>query len=585
MRLRPIRPRLWMAAATILLAGAALWAAAEHEGAPPPQLAAMLPAGALLYLEAPDFGSLLRDFNSSEEKKAWLTSENREAFGQSRLFTRLSQAQDEFTAAAGIPANGDLLGQVAGTQSCFALYDIGNLEFVYVTRLEQRELETTPLWQTRGKFEQRTAGGVQFFLHANGKRTAAFAEASGWLVLGTRGDLVAGVLERMQGASRARSISDEGWFASAVHPASGAKINVASDLRMVLNLDAIVPSPYFRSYWIQRNITEMKQYASAVSDLYRAPESYREQRVLVRREGLPPRASGDISTLAGMAPESAAFYSAQTSPDVQGVESALRDNLLEFKQHPVQSWDQAPQLSAAGDAGSGSDLETRIDAAPVVERATDAYLPLHTLLTAAQPDAMLQVHGTPAAADGVFARIASAAVVSSPVPWQEQDVRRALTSALAPGLTAGQLGAGWQTRQSPAGDYAALNGAVNLYLAVSGRRLLLSNDAPMLESLLSRQQAGKTKPIQQGSAVTYAAVFHHAAQQASYRALMTRLDRVGHRGRSEGEAAQEQGQSPAFFSGNVESLSTVLSRVDTETVQESDLGDKVTETVTYSWKR
>jgi hypothetical protein len=38
---------------------------------------------------------------------------------------------------------------------------------------------------------------------------------------------------------------------------------------MTLNLAAIVRSPYFRSYWVQQNITEMKQYTAALSDLYR----------------------------------------------------------------------------------------------------------------------------------------------------------------------------------------------------------------------------------------------------------------------------------------------------------------------------
>ena len=86
------------------------------------------------------------------------------------------------------------------------------------------------------------------------------------------------------------------------------------DLRMVLNLDKIVPSPYFRSYWIERNITEMKQYASAVSDLYRTPQSYREELVLVRHAGLAAKAQGDVQALSALAPEDAAFYRAQASP-------------------------------------------------------------------------------------------------------------------------------------------------------------------------------------------------------------------------------------------------------------------------------
>ena len=49
------------------------------------------------------------------------------------------------------------------------------------------------------------------------------------------------------------------------------------DLRMVLNLDKIVPSPYFRSYWVQQNVTDMRAYTAAVSDLFRSKQEYREE--------------------------------------------------------------------------------------------------------------------------------------------------------------------------------------------------------------------------------------------------------------------------------------------------------------------
>ena len=43
---------------------------------PPAKLAAMMPSGALLYLEAPDFGRLLRDWDASKVKADWLESAN-----------------------------------------------------------------------------------------------------------------------------------------------------------------------------------------------------------------------------------------------------------------------------------------------------------------------------------------------------------------------------------------------------------------------------------------------------------------------------------------------------------------------------
>ena len=92
--------------------------------------------------------------------------------------------------------------------------------------------------------------------------------------------------------------------AEAVKQAAANPAQVArGDLRMVLNLDKIVQTPYFRSYWVQRNITEMKQYTSAVSDLYRTRESYREERVLLRRAPRNTDPGGDIAALAALAPD------------------------------------------------------------------------------------------------------------------------------------------------------------------------------------------------------------------------------------------------------------------------------------------
>ena len=191
-----MKRRLW-SAVVVLLAGCGLIFAIgqiEQAIAPAPQLASMLPEGALLSIESPDFSSLLKDWNSSAQKRAWILSDNYAAFSNSRLFSRLSQAQDEFSAAAGLPAGGSLLERVAGKQSCLGLYDIGNLEFVYITRLNQQAIEGTPLWQTRSKYEQRTEAGTTFYVHKDEQsaRIAAFASKNGWLILATREDLLAG---------------------------------------------------------------------------------------------------------------------------------------------------------------------------------------------------------------------------------------------------------------------------------------------------------------------------------------------------------------------------------------------------------
>lgn len=582
-----MKRRLWGALGVLLLCCATVFAVVGLELAAKakPELPALLPEGALLSIEARDLGGLLKDWNTSDEKHAWLISDNHAAFSNSRLFNRLSQAKDEFSAAAGIPTGQSLLEKVAGKESCLALYDIGNLEFVYVTRLDQQGIENTPLWQTRGKFEQRAEAGTTFYVHkdAQSSRVAAFASRDGWLILGTREDLVAGVLDRLAGTA-SHSVASEEWYAAAVKQAAGER----GDLRMVLDLDRIVRTPYFRSYWVQRNITEIRRYTSAVSDLYRTSETYREERVLLRRTATTTAVSavsqGDVAGLVALAPSDAAFYAAQSMPDSESVLRSLRGNLLEVKpDQSIMSYTTAPSAAFGENAGNAAQLDVLIDRAPVAAPQTDIFQPLRALLAAAEPDGLLEVYSTRAPGKSPFVSLQTGMVISSPRAWDGDAVRKAVTSALPSGLTTGKLGVHWKRRSSAAGEYQALDGTVSLYTAVSGNRLLLANDSSLLEQLLAR--AAKSGSDVRTEGVTYAALFRPMQEQRNFRVLMTQLDRAGNRGAVEGKNAASGGETPAFFSGNVASLARAFSKVESERVQENDLGGKVTQTVIYQWAR
>jgi len=140
----------------------AAWAAYQAAAPVLPPLSRYVPSGALLYLEAKNFSSVLADWDSSSEKKEWLHSSDYEVFSRSRLFLRLKDAGDKFTAAAGLPPDMNILHQVAGTQSALALFDIGKLQFLYITRLPSANGMQSALWQTRSKFETRNAGELNF---------------------------------------------------------------------------------------------------------------------------------------------------------------------------------------------------------------------------------------------------------------------------------------------------------------------------------------------------------------------------------------------------------------------------------------
>jgi hypothetical protein len=540
-----------------------------------PSLARYAPPGALLYLEAKDFSRLVSDWSGSPEKAQWLTSANYEVFRRSRLLSRLKQASDQFTAAAGLPPDMNFVSQVAGSQSALALYDIGKLQFLYITKLDSAKAEQTALLQARAKFQTRSAAGVAFYYRqdAQSGREVAFATSNGYLLLATRGDLMAGALQLLAATANGASIEQEPWWSRSVGAA-----RQPGDLRMVLNLDKIVPSPYFRSYWIEQNITAMRAYSAAISDLYLSAGEYREERVLLKKAAPDAgNSSGNnaeaVAKLAQLVPGDAGAYQIQSSPSADVCVALLETKLLAPHSGPGAASQIAPQvpLSSGETAGAG-DMETRIDQPPP-EMPAQAAEPdaLKALLAANPVEASLDVERTDVGPEGVFVRFHTAVVLLGSSDWNESGALSAIANFASPALTASSLGVNWR----PGAGIEELDGLWNLSAAVRGKYLFLSDDPEMLGRLLSNLANEKTA----ASSATFIAGFNHAAERAGFDSLTALVD-------NQNVAwTKSAGRAPLFFSDNVASLSSVLSALSSEKIVVRDSGDKVLQTVTYEWSK
>jgi hypothetical protein len=553
----------------------ASWAALQSAPAEEAAFSRYCPAGALLYLQAKDFSSQLSDWNSSPQKQQWVKSANYEVFSNSRLLLRLKQASDQFNAAAGLPPDANFLKQVAGRQSSLAIYDIGKLQILYITQLSAGRSAQSALWQTRAKFETRNAGGVTFFFRRDPESgtEVAFAVNGDHLLLATREDLMAGALQLMAG-SKDRTVEAEQWWSQAT-----AAAGPAGDLRMVLNLEKIVPSPYFRSYWIQRNITDMKQYSGAVSDLFRSGSEYREERVLLKKTPLAG-ASAENDGAAGVAdlirlvPPQAGVYEVKANPSAAECFELLETKILAPHLGPAAAEKLAPQVALSnGETGSGSDLETRIDQVTAPQSVlSDSGAPLKELFQKNRVRALLRVQETERDKDGVFVRLYSGIVLLGESDWNETAVRSSLIDFVRPGLTAGQLGVEWQARSGS----QQMNGLWELDTAVRGKYLLIADLSGLLNQLLANlNQKADLKPA------LFAAGFDHGRERENFGRLTGLLGRPGdNTGGSPG-----QGHTPEFFSENIASLSSTLAGVTSEKIVVRDAGDKVLQTVTYEWAR
>lgn len=538
----------------------------------PPLLSKYVPAGPLVYLEAKDFSTLLSDWNSSPQKEQWLTSENYEVFSRSRLLLRLKGASDQFAAAAGLPPDMNFLSQVAGERSAFALYDIGNLQFFYITYLPSAQSMQTTLWQARSKFEPRSAGGVDFYLRRDpqSQREVAFAVSGDYLLLSTREDLMAGALQLMSGKLD-RSVAAEKWWAQ-----STAAAGQAGDLRMVLNLEELVPNGYFRTYWVQQNITDLKQYSASVSDLYRSSKQYREERVLIKKEEPKQTSSPDglaaVADVGRLVPSEAGVYRAEANPTSDAVFLLLENTLLATRLSPVPPSQVAPQVQlTSGEQAGGSDLETRIDQAPVDRPpAQQSASALKQLLDKTPLLSSLQVQSTVPDQSGVFVRIHSAVVLVAGSEWNQAAIQSALTDFVRPGLTASQLGIGWQQESG----YEKLDGLWPLVVSVRGKYLLVSDDPGLLEAILANfSLKSDRKPADM------LAGFNHQQERGNF----ARFSRVVDRPSATVTDNENRRGELQFFSNNMASLSSTLAAVSAETVEVRSEGNKQRQTVTYEW--
>ncbi len=532
------------------------------------------PEGALLYIEAQDFSGLLHDWNAAPEKAKCLESENSLVFSESRMLLRLRRFHENFAEAAGVSADTRFVADVAGKESVLALYNIGKIEFLYITHLPSANFLSSALWQSRNKFQPRSAGGTTFFTRKTegAGQVVAFAIAGDYLLLSTREDLMAHALQLLAGQP-GRSMRQEEWFSKAVAEAPAT----SGDLRMVMNLEKIAVAPQFRTYWIQQNITEMQSYRAAVSDLYREGRIYREERALLRmtQEGTKEATGAQIEpatvdALLPLPPDDSGFYQARVCTPQEAVD-VLEQKVLSPRLTGFRSQSVAPQtLLTSGVMGSESDLDTRIDAATPSSK-EDSSSELRRQFAQAGARAFLVVQGTRRNQDGVLLTLPSVMVFASSHDWSLQSLQSALQADLAPSLTAAKLGLGWKPVDQ-GGGYSELDGVHPLQLAVRGKLLYIGNQPEMLTAMLQK----KNTAVQPQGAI-YAAGFNHAGERQNFYEFSAAIDRS-----SQPQSRYETNQ-PRFFSQNIASLSRALARLESEKIVVREAKNKVFQTVTYRW--
>ncbi|HYP15366.1 MAG TPA: hypothetical protein VEQ63_15670 [Bryobacteraceae bacterium] len=512
---------------------AVLWLVAQSLQ-PTVALPQIFPGGAVLYIEAKDLASLLRDWHSSAEKKLWRASANYQVFSRTVLIGRLTEAQSEFSDAAGFLPEMSFADSVAGGQTALAIYDIGNLEFLYVTRLDLSQATKTVLFRNRSSYETRNSGGHEYLVRTNGKRTVAFASVNGLLMLATRESLVSGALYLLAQRGGA-AISAEAWYREATAVAARQ-----GDLRMVLNMPGLLQSTYFRSYWLHRNASELRPFSAGIVDLYRESGTVREERSFLRpspAESMMEREAA-VRQLAALVPQDEGFFRVWASSSNAEAATLIRSKIVSpGPQTSAEVRTAGVAESADVRAGDPSDLETSIDQPPLDMPADDQMLGLNRLIEGNEVQAIAHIQSSRNGSDGVLVNNETAIAMHGARDWA--DVR-----------------------------------LPNAEVHRSGRLLIIANRPEILKRVTARIGA---PPAQE--AASYIARYQHARELGPFERMMRMVDL----GSTRPESVFNSGVTgqPEFFSGNVTSLGRTLERLHSVSVQSRDDGTRVQHQVLY----
>lgn len=532
-----------------------------------------LPGGAVIFAETGDLGRLIEIWGGSVTADRYLQSRNFREFSNRRLGLRLAARWREFSDGIGSEIGSSFLRSLSKRQAALAVYDVGELELVFIAPLSRAAFEASLLFGLKGTFEEsQTEKGTAFYSKEfevdNGRRDQKvfFGQIAGRLVIATDEKLFAATeTNLLESASRSK-LSQDAAFGLLRDTDPRAFVTVWIDQR-ALNGDY-----YFRRYWLGKKVSELAGYRSGRFTLKIEKDRIVEERQYLLTRTKSPRilSARQLRELRGFVPMNATFYRIQTADRLSAgreilgslfaeqVTSRAREEGLQLFRSEESFYDD---YIYSGFYGLDERFEKRIDESeedggpPRAGNRTSELKKIVDMLGGGALS-LLSVRDPVSLEFPLFADARRGGAVSVPAGFNESAFRAAIVS-----IASHQVGAADQTlklewSQGSSGEarWQCLElpfvGREFCYVR-SGGYLLFANSGELMAEMLSQGSEESTDGV--------------AAGLSEYSALnisVGKEDLEGIFSRLNPDAKEDD-----FFKGNVASLLGSLSELGTITVE------------------
>jgi hypothetical protein len=585
------------------------------------KLAAVMPRGAMVYVQASDLAALMKTWLASPVRSKFYDSASFAAFQKSHVYLKLQDRKKDFETAIGVGLDEKRLAELAGRASAVSVYDIGKLEIVFVTEVPRARAVASALFKLAPQFSERSADGTSYYVRdvaTDGGRLNqqfCFAYVEGMLIVTTTEGLM------IRAVSNAKAPSADSLSSDVVALAEQAGGFSAHDVTMWLDQTRLNRNRYFDNYWIHQNVSgELANIESGLIDLRITREGMNEQRWFkmgVASQGLRVSAisAEQIAAFMKFAPANAQLVQVRAAAPPEHLSSAIEESL--FGELPEDSW-SPPEIPDRTRATGSEDEHTRAERYSRLDSRFDIDVDDEQAPKRGSGDGgqVLGKTGSNAPAASDFAKsvgpilanvsttsycelVRSRSEAGKPFVRFERAIvaqlkpdaavnREALEAAILSELRARFVVAGTQPRLEWQDEGAVRFVAQSLLeqgaaYSVSGNYLVLASSKELASDILQAAKASTSSSEKTDGPVEFYALIRVAAAKPAFDTLMSTLDgRDQPTKPSRGKKDEEEEREVKFFSENLSSLVAASTIREVHLTRQS-AGPITTERVVYSW--
>ena len=539
-------------------------------------LAKDLPSGALGYLQTVDLPQLIKLWSESKLKEKYLASENFADFSTSHLGIKLAERFADFENSIGFSRDLQTLSSLADKQAAIAVYDIGKLDFVIVSPMNESLFSATMFAQNSSKFEENLLeDGTKFYQiefkvdRERRNQKLIFANIKNRFVLATSEKLFLRTISAINGKQR---LYDETNFKVLSEKTT---LNLAT---IWVNQEKLNTDYYFKRYWLMSKIDDLQNIRAGIFDLNFDEKGLTEKREYLLKE---PQHSDklskiDANELTAKIPENVPFYRlAKVDENKLGeaIYNTLFDRQIITKTTKTRanSWSYRDSDNCCEsdynylDSDFDEDV-MEIDDEKIVETKPFATGRISSVLNSANPNVLLTATNPQMLENPLFVEFRKIAVISlkNPNNFQANQFENSIIEALKNRVTVADTNFVWETE----------TGLRKLKIPLLGReigyrlekdKLFIGNSFEFLQDCLSNQN----KTGIDAESTTELTVIRLQNHEANFAQIMQKLPV----------------ENDGFFVGNIGGLLGVIDGVKQIEIRKKNEGLIIREEISAVFKQ